>query len=72
MIAALYVDPRGLYPAMLGEAQCWDRARNAVQYADPWPIVAHPACGPWGRLAHLYGGSEAAGRVSREMIWCTP
>lgn len=58
MIAALYIDPRGPYPRMLGTSSCWDRERDARTYAGPHPIVAHPACGPWGRLHHLYKGSE--------------
>lgn len=57
-IAALYIDPRGLYPKLLGRELCWDAERDARTYEGPWPIVAHPACGPWGRLRHLYQGSE--------------
>jgi hypothetical protein len=49
-VAALYIDPRGPYPALLGPELCWDEARDARTYAGPWPVVAHPPCGPWGRL----------------------
>lgn len=56
-VAALYVDPRGPYPKMLG-VECWDEARDARTYAGPHPVVAHPPCGPWGRLRHLYRGGE--------------
>jgi len=48
--AALYIDPRGPYPKLLGPELCWDEARDARTYAGPWPVVAHPPCGPWGRL----------------------
>lgn len=57
MIAALYIDPRGPYPS-LDNADCWDEARDARVYWGPHPVVAHPPCGPWGRLAHLYRGTE--------------
>lgn len=57
-VAALYVDPRGIYPKLLGAALCWDAERDARTYTGPWPIVAHPACGPWGRLRHMYQGGE--------------
>jgi hypothetical protein len=51
-VAALYIDPRGPYPRMEG-VDCWDASRDATRYAGPHPIVAHPPCGPWGRLRHL-------------------
>lgn len=56
MIAALYIDPRGPYPKL--GVDCWDVTRDAREYCGPHPIVAHPTCGPWGRLKHLYRGNE--------------
>lgn len=56
-VAALYVDPRGPYPLMQ-DVDCWDEARDARRYNGLQPVVAHPPCGPWGRLKHLYQGSE--------------
>ncbi len=59
-VVALYVDPRGPYPGLV--AEWYDEARNAEMYAGPHPVVAHPPCGPWGRLKHLHqaGGAELA------------
>lgn len=52
MIAALYIDPRGPYPKM-ADVDCWDEARDARLYEGPHPVVAHPPCGRWCKLAHL-------------------
>lgn len=57
-VAALYIDPQGPYPELLGAELCWDEQRDARLYTGPWPVVAHPPCGPWGRLRHLYKGNE--------------
>lgn len=51
-VAALYIDPRGPYPRMQ-DVECWDEKRDARLYAGPHPVVAHPPCGRWCRLAGL-------------------
>lgn len=49
MIAALYVQTGGAYFNVPG-IDPWDEARDARQYAGPWPVVAHPPCQRWGKL----------------------
>ena len=62
MVAALYVDPRGPYPPILGRDQCWDIERDARKYAGPHSVVAHPPCQLWVNFAALnfkrYGGEH--------------
>ncbi|MBP9863402.1 MAG: hypothetical protein KBD62_35985 [Kofleriaceae bacterium] len=62
MIAALYVQRGGSYWDLEG-VDPWDEARDARQYAGPWPVVAHPPCQRWGR--YWSGGPSA--RVRREL-----
>lgn len=52
MIAALYVARGGAYFG-LPDVEPWDEARDARLYAGPWPVVAHPPCSRWCRLAGL-------------------
>ena len=52
MIAALYVDTkRGPYAGIAG-VDAWGLERDATTYAGPYPVVAHPPCGHWGRYSH--------------------
>lgn len=50
MIAALFVDPKGVYSG-LPDVDVWDEARDARLYAGPWPVVAHPPCQRWCSFA---------------------
>lgn len=52
MIAALYVLPDGPY-SNLPDVDPWPESRDARLYAGPWPVVAHPPCSRWCRLAGL-------------------
>ena len=58
MIAALYVETNGVYYG-LPDVDPWDEERDARLYDGPWPVVAHPPCSRWCRLAglveHCYG-----------------
>lgn len=52
MIAALFVDPRGIY-STLPDVDTWGEERDARLYGGPHPVVAHPPCSRWCRLAGL-------------------
>ena len=60
-VVALFVDPLGPYPSMLG-VDCWDETREARDYRGAAPVVAHPPCQLWTNLAHVnfkrYGGDH--------------
>lgn len=51
-IAALFVEQRGCYADLEG-VEIWDEDRDARGYAGPHPVVAHPPCSRWCRLAGL-------------------
>jgi len=52
MIVALFVQTGGAYFGIDG-VDPWDEKRDARKYAGPWPVVAHPPCSRWCRLAGL-------------------
>ncbi len=50
-VAALFVDRKGDYPKHV--AEWWDEKRDAKTYDLELPVVAHPPCQRWCRLAGL-------------------
>jgi len=52
VIAALYVKTNGPYFGLEG-VDPWDEKRDARLYPGPHPVVAHPPCLRWCRLAGL-------------------
>lgn len=51
-VAALFVQPRGVYSTLPG-VDLWDEQRDARKYDGPHPVVAHPPCSRWCQLASL-------------------
>ncbi len=51
-VAALFVERGGPY-FNLPDVDPWDLSRDARVYAGPHPVVAHPPCARWCRLAGL-------------------
>lgn len=51
-MAALYVQRGGAYYGLEG-VDPWDEQRDARLYVGPHPVVAHPPCARWSRLAGL-------------------
>lgn len=49
-VAALYVETGGCYFG-LPDVDPWDEERDARVYGGPYPVVAHPPCARWCRLA---------------------
>lgn len=62
MVAALYVQRRGVYVGLAG-VDPWPEERDARTYAGPHPVVAHPPCARWGR--YWSGGPSHAGRFQK-------
>lgn len=57
-VVALYVDPDGPYPDLVED--WYDEKRDARTYQGPHPVIAHPPCGPWGKMRHLCTKQDAS------------
>jgi hypothetical protein len=62
MIAALFVQPNGVYADLPG-VDVWDESCDARLYPGPHAVVAHPPCERWGR--YWSGGPSA--KVKRKL-----
>lgn len=51
-IVALFVQKDGCY-ADLDDVDPWDEARDARTYAGDRPVIAHPPCHRWGKMARV-------------------
>lgn len=50
-VVALYIDEEhGPYPDLIRD--CYGAVRDARTYEGELPVIAHPPCGPWGRMAN--------------------
>lgn len=57
MIAALYVQPSGVY-SQVANVDLWHSERDARTYDGPWPVVAHPPCQAWGRFRNTVSDDD--------------
>lgn len=51
-VAVLFARKRTVYRKLSG-CDVWDIDRDARNYAGTLPVIAHPPCRAWGRLAHF-------------------
>lgn len=52
MIAALYVRKNSIYKS-IPDVDCFDLARDALNFDFSCSVIAHPPCRGWGRLRHF-------------------
>ena len=67
-IAVLFAQLDGVYSELIPEVDLWDVTRNAHNYNGPYPIIAHPPCGPWGRYSAVCNDSREHGIVAMQLV----
>jgi len=58
LVAALFVQADGCY-SNLTTVDAWQESRDARRYDGKLPVVAHPPCSRWSRLARSNGAALA-------------
>jgi len=62
-VAALFVRKDWIYNT-IPQVDPYDYDRDATTYAGPYPVIAHPPCGAWGRFRRHV--ERASGRRAEE------
>lgn len=67
-VAILWTERRSHYWALWPTVELWGVGRDARTYDGPWPIIAHPPCGPWGCLKWRSKESMDCGILAIELV----
>lgn len=67
-VATLWVEPHTVYHKLYPLVDIWGPARDAQKYDGPYPIIAHPPCGPWGVLAWISQESKDHGILAMYLV----
>lgn len=60
-VAVLWVERKSPYWRLWPTVELWGRGRDANTYHGPFPIIAHPPCGPWGKYKTVSQESRSDG-----------
>lgn len=67
-VAVLWTQRRSNWQKLWPLVDCWGRQRNANLYPGPYPIIAHPPCGPWGKYRSVCKQSVDDGIRAMELV----
>jgi hypothetical protein len=67
-VAVLWICRRSNWIHFWPRVEPWGEYRNALLYAGPCPIIAHPPCGPWGQYRSYCHQSPTHGIRAMEMV----
>ena len=67
-VAVLWVHRKSTYWQLWPEVELWGAGRDANKYDGPWPIIAHPPCGPWGNYKAVCKQSKHHGINAMKLV----
>ncbi len=68
VVAVLWVAKRTKYCYLWPKVELWGPRKDAQTYPGPHPIIAHPPCGPWGKLKWNSRQDKQAGIIAIELV----
>ncbi len=66
--AVLWVARRTRYGWLWPQVELWGPRKDARTYAGPHPVIAHPPCGPWGKLKWRSRQDREAGVIAIDLV----
>lgn len=67
-VAVLWAMPRSNYGQLFPWVQLWTERNDALSYQGPYPIIAHPPCGCWGKYKAICKHDRRHGIAAMEMV----
>lgn len=67
-IAVLWAHRKSPYWQFWPYVEMYGVGRDARTYVGPWPIIAHPPCGPWGMMKGNCFQDKRDGIIAMEMV----
>lgn len=67
-VAVLWVERWTHYATLWPQVQLWGRGQDARRYRGPFPIIAHPPCGPWGKYRSRCRQSRSDGVIAMRLV----
>lgn len=67
-VAILWTQPDTAYWLLWPAVEVWGEGKDARRYGGPWPIIAHPPCGPWGKYRAVSRQDPVHGILAIELV----
>ncbi len=69
MIAVLYAEAKSVYKRFAW-ADVYDQQRDARTFSGDAPVIAHPPCRTWAKLAHMSTAPQSEKELAHHAIAC--
>ena len=66
--AILWTERKSLYWKFWPSVEIYGVGRDARKYDGPYPIIAHPPCGPWGKYKSNCHQSKLDGIIAMNLV----